>query len=132
MREAGDKTGAAVLENESPSVVLQPFAQLSVIGQNHFNSIPECFGVVHLFSVAQFMDNDIIQNPGRRQHKPPVKIQISFGRAASPAGFLVPYRDGTMGYADDVFVVGHSGRKVFFGGLPVTVFQLAALGLCEI
>jgi hypothetical protein len=47
---------------------------LYIIGQNRFNSVPERLGMVHFLSVAQFMNDYIIEYPGRGQHKTPVKV----------------------------------------------------------
>lgn len=70
--------------------------------------------MIHVGQVAQFMDDNIVQNGRRRQHEPPVKGKRASGTAASPAGLLVSDGDPVVGAAGKLLEIGGSPRKIFF------------------
>ena len=82
--------------------------------------------------MAQFVDNDVVQNGRRRQHKPPVKGERSTGAAASPTGFLIPYRDTVIGSAGELSEISDPFRKVFPGGGNVSLCQGSALRVGQV
>ena len=47
---------------EEMGVVGEPLLAFSIIGTHDFHYGPESVGVVHLFEVGHFVDDDIIQN----------------------------------------------------------------------
>ena len=55
--------------------------------------------MVHMDAVAEFVDDHVIDDFRRRQHKQAVEVQIAFGTAAAPARFLVADRDIAECYA---------------------------------
>ena len=53
--------------------------------------------MVHVEPVAELMDHDVILDPGRRHHQPPVEIEIAVRRAAAPPCFLGTDEDPVVG-----------------------------------
>src|SRR5512146_3318955 len=49
--------------------------------------------MVTLFQVRQFVNDDVVQHGKRRQEKPPIEVEVTLARAASPATLLVPDGD---------------------------------------
>ena len=85
-RQARQKQGAVFLQPAVPAPV--------------FREDPQDFGIkarrmIHLEAVAELMHDDAVQHLGRREHQEAVEIQISFCRAAAPAGLLSPYADAS-------------------------------------
>lgn len=78
------------------------------------------------------MDNHVIRNCRRRQHKPPIERERAFGTAASPAGFLIPDGDAIVGAAGESVKVGDSLRKIVFRRSDVPLFQCGTLRVCQI
>ena len=83
----------------------KPPALLPIVRKNGFHLCPEPGGMVHFLSVAQLVDNDIVQYILRRQHQQAVEIQISGGRAAAPPGPLGPDGDTVIVYAQNTGIV---------------------------
>lgn len=82
--------------------------------------------------VAQFMDHNIIQNSGRRQHETPVKGESSLRTTASPACLLIPDGDAAVGAAGELLEIGGSLRKILFGSGNIPLCQGRTLCLCQI
>ena len=82
--------------------------------------------------MAQLMDDHIIQDGGRRQHKPPVKGERASGAAASPAGLLIPDGDAVIVAAGELVKIGDSFRKIFFRRGDIALFQGEPLGVGQL
>ena len=78
------------------------------------------------------MDYYVVQNGGRRKHKPPVEGESSSGAAASPAGLLIPDSDAAVGSAGKRLEICHPLREVFFGGGDISLGQGSTLGFSQI
>src|SRR6267378_1489634 len=72
------------------------------MGAEPRNLAPESPGVVHLFEMGEFMQDDVIANELGRLDETPVKGNGGFPRAGAPAGTLVTDRDS----ADDDLMQG--------------------------
>ena len=84
-------------EQHQPSAIFfQPLDFCFVVRDDSGYFCPEAGRVVHLLSVAQFVDDDVVEDLWRRQEKKAVEIEVSFGAAASPAGFLAADRDAAV------------------------------------
>ena len=100
-------------------MIPEPFAGGSVIRKNGFDNSVECFGMVHLFSVSQLMDDYIVQNSLRGEDKSPVEVQVAGAAAAPPSGLLFPDGDPAVSHAYDTGVVCRLLREYGPGGLHV-------------
>ena len=78
------------------------------------------------------MDDHIVQNPGRCQHKPPVKRESAPRAAASPAGFLIPDSDTIVGTAGELMEVCHTFGKIIFCSDNISLFQSSPLRIGQI
>ena len=83
-------------EHQPASIFFQPFYFCLVIGDYSCDLCPETGRVVHLLSVAQLVDDDVVEDLRRCQEKKAVEIKVSLGAAASPAGFLAADRDAAV------------------------------------
>ena len=108
-------------------MVFEPFACRAIVRVYGLYFLPECGGVVHISQVTQFVDNHIIRNCRRCQHKPPIEGECALGAAASPAGFLIPDGDAVVGAAGELVKVGDSFGEIFFRRSDVPLFQCGAL-----
>lgn len=82
--------------------------------------------------MAELVDDHIVEDGGRRKHKPPVEGEGAFRTAASPAGFLVADGDAAVIPARERGKVGGAFRKVFFRGVDITLFEGGALCVRQI
>lgn len=78
------------------------------------------------------MYHHVVQNRGRRQHKPPVEGERAFCAAASPTGLLVTDRNAAEMSACERKEIGGPFREVFPCRLYVTLFQGGPLGICQV
>lgn len=82
--------------------------------------------------MAQLMDYYVVQNSGRRKHKPPVEGEGSPGAAASPACLLIPDSNAVVGSAGKLLEIGHTLRNVFFGGSDISLGQGSTLNVSKV
>lgn len=108
-------------------MVFEPFASRAIVGVYGLHFLPECGGMVHISQMAQLMDDHIIRNRRRCQHKPPIERECALSTAASPAGFLISDGDAVVGAAGEPVKVGDSFRKIFFRRSDIPLFQCGAL-----
>ena len=76
-----------------------------------FHLRPKLGGMVHFFSVAQFVNYHIIKYLGRAKHQQTIEIQVTLGRTTSPFAFLVSDSDATITDADQSGIVAHPVRN---------------------
>lgn len=105
----------------------QPFAAFPVIGEDGFHALPESFGVIHMFQMAEFMDYHVVKYSRGSQHKAPVEGKGPAAAAASPAGFLIAYGNGGIAVPDQVAVIfripGGALGDIGFGGGTIPFLQ---------
>ena len=53
-----------------------------------FDELPKGAGVVVVFDMAEFVNDDIVDNGWRGLHKLPVIVDVCMNIATSPAGFI--------------------------------------------
>ena len=87
--------------HQLPTILLQPPDTCLVVRDHPGHFGPEAGRVVHLFSVAELVNDDVVEDLGRCQKKEAVEIEVAFGTAASPAGLLAADRDGSVVDADE-------------------------------
>ena len=73
-------------------MLANPPAPLLVIGNRLSHQRPESGGMVHLFQVAQFVDDDVIDRLNRGKDEAPVEVQVALKRTTPPPAFLVAHR----------------------------------------
>lgn len=61
--------------------------------------------MIHLFSMRQLMDYNIIEHIFGGKDQPPVVVEISLAGAASPSRFLFPDGDASVGDVHDGCIV---------------------------
>ena len=71
--------------------VPEPFPVLAPLRTVFIHYCPELLCMVHLFQVGKLMDDDVVNDRHRRHQELPVKAEIAFAGAATPAGLLPPY-----------------------------------------
>lgn len=71
--------------------------------------------MIHLTAVHEFVDDDVIANPGRSLHQPPVQRNDSAVGAGSPAGRLIANRHRVNGYFVNIGKGLSSSRKLGAG-----------------
>ena len=59
-----------------------------------FDELPKWAGVVVVFDMAEFVDDDIVDNGGRGLDQLPVIVDVCMNITTSPAGFIGFYGDG--------------------------------------
>ena len=60
------------------SVLFQPLMATVISGKNFFDFLIEFCGMIHLFSVAEFVNNNAVDNFIGQQNKQTVEVQIAF------------------------------------------------------
>ena len=60
------------------SVLLQPLMATVIIRKNFFDFRIEFCGMIHLFSVAEFVNNNAVDDFIRQQNKQTVEVKIAF------------------------------------------------------
>ena len=68
-----------------------------------------------MLSVAEFMHHDAVQHFAGCQHEQAVKVEVAFGGAAAPYGFLVTDGDPAVSNTDDPGIISYSLRDHSFG-----------------
>ena len=101
--------------------------------------MPEASRVIQLFSMAQFMHNNIVKNFRWHQCKQTVEIEIALAAATAPAGMLCPDSDLPICYAYDWRKVLHSfGNKLscllpeLFDLSMSILHHILRLSLCQV
>ena len=87
-------------------MIFQPFAALFIIWKYFFHMGPETRRVIHLFSVTELMNYNVIYYFVRGIHKKTVEVQVSFRTAASPATLLH--------FDSDAAIVNSDYVRIFF------------------
>lgn len=117
-------------------VFFQPFPVYLVIGKDRFHTRPKIFGMVHMFQMAQFMNDYVVQHVWWSQHEPPVEGEGTAAAATPPAGLLVTDGNGGINMPDQMTVVfgiiSSPLRNIGFGSGPVSLFQSKTLFGCEL
>ena len=76
---------------------LEPSFMLAPLGTMFRHQFPELLRVIHLFQVGKLMDDNVVNNKLRCHHELPVKVEITFPGAATPAGLSSSYSQPTVG-----------------------------------
>lgn len=71
--------------------------------------------MVHFQAVAEFVDDDIVDDIRGCHHEEAVEVQVAFCGAGAPAGFLVSDGDASVGYVEAFCIVGYAFRDVVDG-----------------
>lgn len=74
-------------------MLAQPCSLTSLFRAPMSNALPEPRSVVRLEKMHQFVDYHVIQHLGRRHNEPPVEVEITQRRAATPTRSLILYSD---------------------------------------
>ena len=76
-RTDADAGSAAIYHptDQGTAMIFKPFSPYGVIWKDTFYLSPEGAGVVHLFPVAQFMNNNIIDDLRGSKHEKAVEVQ---------------------------------------------------------
>ena len=114
------------------SVFRKPGVVLAVVRVDAEHVVVETFGMIHLEQVAELVNDHAVYYLGRSQHQQAVEVEIAFGAAAAPSGFLVSDRDSAGADAEERSVIKNALRNVFPGLLretPDVAFAEDALGL---
>ncbi len=82
------------------TVLTKPAPVCSMVRYHAGNLVPKGVGMVHIGQMAELVDNDVVNDLGRRHHKPVIKRQSTRLGAASPTGFLI---------SDGNFCIGAAG-----------------------
>ena len=75
------------------SVFRKPGVVLAVVRVDAEHVVVETLGMIHLEQVAELVNDHAVYYLGRSQHQQAVEVEIAFGAAAAPSGFLVSDRD---------------------------------------
>lgn len=59
---------------EQISVFTQPFLRSTIIGKDLLDDGIKCGGVVHLFAMCKFVDNDVIEDCRGSEDQSPVEV----------------------------------------------------------
>ena len=81
-----------------------------------------------MLSVAQLVDDDVVEDLRRCQEKKAVEIKVSLGAAASPAGFLAADRDAAVIDANERSKV----RDALGDRYGSSLFKAAQLSIIEV
>ena len=114
------------------SVFRKPGVVLAVVRVDAEHVVVETLGMIHLEQVAELVNDHAVYYLGRSQHQQAVEVEIAFGAAAAPSGFLVSDRDSAGADAEERSVIKNALRNVFPGLLretPDVAFAEDALGL---
>lgn len=106
-----------------PAVFFQPVLAFLIVRQDGGYHIPEFFGMVHMGDVAEFVDDDIIQDLKRGVHKSVIKGQGAGGRTAAPACFLVTDGDTGITAAGNGDIIIYPLGKIILCSFAVTVIH---------
>ena len=74
---SADRISCCHAPDNYAAVFPQPLPALFIIRQHLFHHLPEFWRVVHLFSVAQFVYNNVILHFPGRKHQQAVEVQVS-------------------------------------------------------
>ncbi len=77
---------------------LEPSFTLAPLRTMFSHQFLELLRVIHLFQVGKLMDDKVVNNRLRCHHELPVKVEIIFPRAATPAGLSSSYSQPTVGH----------------------------------
>ena len=108
-------------------MLFQPFSVGAVVGADALHKRPERFRVIHVSQMAKLMHDHVVKNRRRRQHKPPVEGEGASRAAASPAGLLIADGDAFETPSCERKEIGGAFRKIFPGGVDITLFEGRAL-----
>ncbi len=121
LMESGGKGGdescasASHAPHNGASVFAEPETPRPVIGEHALYLRPEAGRVIHLDPVAELMHDHIVTYLRRSKHQKTIKVQITAAAAASPAAFLIPYRDAAVADADERRERRAAGGKILHG-----------------
>lgn len=82
--------------------------------------------------MTELMDNHIVEDRRRRQHKPPVEGEGALCTAAPPAGLLVADGNAAVASAREREEIGGAFWKVFFRGGDISLFKGCALRVRQV
>lgn len=91
---------------ERLTIIMEPFLAPFIIRQNRCHDMIEGFGMIHLYPVGEFVNDNIIYDLLGGKDEPPVEVQVAKAAAASPAGLLFADRDAVVGDVHYGCVVG--------------------------
>ncbi len=127
------------LQIHGRTILLQPFLSLMVVRHHLVHLVPERLGVVHAVNVTEFVHHDVVDDRWRSHHALPMKGEVAFCRARSPAMTKISYIDVAERNPDLWRVIVHSfgdalvaardeviTKSGFRGGNFASVHQIAA------
>lgn len=121
LMESGGKGGdescasASHAPHNGASVFAEPETPRPVIGEHALHLRPEAGRVIHLDPVAELVYDHVVTYLRRSKHQKTIKVQITAAAAASPAAFLIPYRDAAVADADKRRERRAAGGKILHG-----------------
>ena len=97
------------------SVFRKPGVVLAVVRVDAEHVVVETLGMIHLEQVAELMNDHAVDHLWRGQHQQAVEVEIAFGAATAPSGFLISYGDPAGTDAEERGVIGNTLRNVLLG-----------------
>ena len=82
-----------IFQSKLLTMLAEPLSAFLIFRHHGGNHVPEIFGMVHVGQMAELMHHYIVKNHWRRKNQAVIEGQCSAGRAAAPAGLLVPDGD---------------------------------------
>lgn len=102
--------------------------------------MPEVLGMIHVGEMTEFVNDHVIQYLLWCEYQPVIKGKCATGGTASPAAFLVAYRDGGVIASGKLMIVSDPlGKGVpcciaiaFFKSLEALVFCRSEVNVCNV
>src|SRR5918994_1874659 len=88
------------IRKQLPAVVAEPVALLSVVRSRSLDERPEAPRVVEVDEVAQLVDDDVVEDPARRERQAPRERERALRRARAEARARVADREPPVPDAD--------------------------------
>ena len=78
-------------------MLLKPFPMGAPPGAMFGHQLPELLGVIHLFQMGEFVDDNVVNDRLRCHYQLPIEAKVALIGAATPAGPLASYEKSLIG-----------------------------------